>query len=66
MTIGELVDYYGNGYQFKKRTKMSGTVFYNWCRQGYVPIASQFRLQELTDGVLKANFSDIVRKKRDR
>lgn len=58
MTIEELRAYYGNCNQFGRRTKMSTSSFLNWVRWGYIPIASQYKLEILTEGELIARVSD--------
>jgi len=58
MTIDELRDYYGNCNQFGKRTRMSTSSFLNWVKWGYIPIASQHKLEILTGGELVARVRD--------
>lgn len=58
MTIDDVRNYYGNSYQFKKRTKMSDATFRNWMRWGFVPEASQYKLERLTKGELKAEWKE--------
>lgn len=58
MTIDEFRDYFVNGYRFEKRTKMGAPNFHNWVRRGYIPLKSQQRLQDLTNGDLVARFED--------
>jgi len=55
MTIEELEKYYGNSYQFEKRTGMSSGNFPGWKKLGYIPIFSQMKIERLTNGVLKAS-----------
>lgn len=57
MTIDDVRNYYGNSYQFKKRTKMSDATFRNWMKWGYVPEDSQYKLERLTQGELKTEWS---------
>lgn len=57
MTIDEVVRYYGNSYQFKKRTGMSDASMRNWVKWGYVPENSQFKLERITKGELKADLN---------
>ena len=54
MTIDEVRNYYGNSYKFMKRTKMSDASFRNWMKWGFVPETSQYKLEFLTKGELKA------------
>jgi hypothetical protein len=58
MTIEEVKNYYGNSYKFMKRTKMSDATFRNWMRWGFIPEASQYKLERLTKGELKAEVKE--------
>jgi len=60
MTIEEFKAYYGNGYQFSRRTGLGATSFHSWVARGYIPIASQVRLEKITDGGLRARFEDVL------
>jgi len=55
MTVEELKDYYKTGYRFEKSTKMTGNSFLNWMKWGYIPIESQFKIENYTDGQLRAD-----------
>lgn len=55
MTTKELIAYYVNGHQFCLRTRMAANSFRNWCSWGYIPLASQYHIELLTQGELKAN-----------
>lgn len=57
MTPDDLVKYYGNSYQFKKKTKMSDASFRNWQKWGFVPEASQYKIERLTNGELKTEWT---------
>lgn len=54
----EVKEYYGSLYRFRKDTGMAHSSLANWLNWGYVPIKSQYRLQELTNGKLKAEWGD--------
>lgn len=56
MTVEELIKYFNNGYEFNVRTGLSRTTYHSWKKKGYIPIASQQRLEELTSGELKADY----------
>lgn len=58
MTIEELRAYYRNGYIFNKVTGMSGNSYLSWVRQGYVPIVSQLKIEQMTSGELVARLED--------
>ncbi len=57
MTVEEVRAYFGNSYQFKKRTKMSDASFRNWMKWGFIPEGSQYKLERLTKGELKTEWS---------
>lgn len=56
MTPEEVKKYYGSAYNFRKQTGMSAMTLCYWLRWGYVPEASQYKIERLTDGVLKADW----------
>lgn len=56
MTIEELIKYFSNGYEFHIRTGLSRVTYHSWKKKGYIPIASQQKLEELTQGELKADY----------
>lgn len=57
MTPDDVKRYYGNTYRFHKRTKMSGTTLGNWLRWGFVPENAQYKLERLTKGELKTQWT---------
>ncbi len=57
MTADDVKKYYGNSYKFMKRTGMSDATFRNWMRWGYVPENSQYKLERLTNGELKTEWT---------
>lgn len=57
MTFAEVKEYFGNGYRFHKKTGMSQMTFKNWAIKGYVPLSSQFKLQQLTNKALTATWN---------
>jgi hypothetical protein len=59
MTLEDIKNYFGNAYRFGKDTKMSPSTWTNWMERGYIPIASQMRLEHITKGALKANFKHV-------
>ena len=54
----EVKKHYKTAYNFYKETGMSPANIGNWVRWGYIPIASQFKIEETTNGKLKANYGD--------
>lgn len=58
MTPEDVRQYFRNSYQFKKRTKMSDATFRNWMKWGFVPEDSQYKLERLTKGELKTEWTN--------
>lgn len=50
--------YYGSQYMFRKITGMSVSTLGNWLKWGFVPEASQYKLERLTKGNLKTEWTD--------
>jgi len=50
--------YYGSQYKFNKKTGMSAMSLGNWLKWGYVPEASQYKIERLTKGELKTEWTD--------
>jgi hypothetical protein len=61
MKIDDVLSYYGSAYQFAKQTGMAINNIRNWRLFGYIPAASQMKLESLTNGALKASFADAVK-----
>lgn len=53
----DVKEYYGSLYNFRKLTKMSCNSLFNWIKWGYVPEGSQYKIERLTKGKLKADWS---------
>ena len=66
MTIDEVRRYFGNCYQFNKKTKMHHSNYLNWEKQGFIPIKTQIKLERLSQGLLKADLNHIDRGFNDR
>lgn len=58
MTYEEIKEYFGSSYRFHEMTGFSHTNYYNWQKQGFVPIKMQLVLEEFTQGFLKASLYD--------
>ena len=56
MTLDEIKQYFGTGYQFEKRTGWAHTNYTYWKRKGYIPMLTQSKLERLTNGDLKADY----------
>ena len=48
---------YGSQYQFHKETVMSHSSLGLWLKLGYVPEASQYKLERITKGELKTEWT---------
>lgn len=49
--------YYGSQYNFRKLTGMSTATLGNWLKWGYVPEDAQYKLERLTKGELKTEWT---------
>lgn len=58
MKIDDIKKFFGSFYKAARFLKMSDASFINWKRRGYIPIVSQMKIEELTEGALKARFED--------
>ena len=58
MTPKDVKKYYKTGYNFHMKTKMSDNSLHNWIKWGYVPFASQKRIEKITSGELVAVWVD--------
>ncbi len=57
MTPEDVKKYYRSQYNFRKETGMSTSTLGNWLKWGYIPVDSQYRLERLTAGKLKTEWS---------
>lgn len=53
----DVKQFYGSQYNFNKVTGMSQATLGNWLRWGYIPEDSQYRLERLTNGELKTEWT---------
>lgn len=58
MTLDDVKKYFGTSYRFNKITGMGHDNYRNWMKRGYIPFQTQFRLELLSNGELKADFKD--------
>jgi hypothetical protein len=58
MTPEDVIKFYRTKYNFHKQTKMSANTLRNWQTWGYVPEAAQYKLERITNGLLKTEWSD--------
>ncbi len=64
MTLDDLKKEFGNSYKFSMRTGLSHVNWVHWNKYGYIPIESQLKIEQATDGLLRANLSDLPTKER--
>ena len=57
MTPDDVLKKYGSQYNFQKETGMSHRSLGRWLSWGYVPESSQYKLERITDGELKSNWT---------
>lgn len=57
MTIDEVYKYFGSGYQMKLKIGLTHANILRWRKRGYIPIETQLRIENLTNGDLKASLS---------
>jgi len=57
MTPGDVKKYYKSNYNFNKKTGMSATTLANWLKWGFVPENAQYKLERITNGKLKTQWS---------
>lgn len=53
----EVKDYYGTNYKFAKVTGMSASTLANWLKWGFIPEDAQYRLERITHGELKTEWT---------
>lgn len=61
MKLEDVKDFYGNSYQFSKKTGMDHANYLNWQKKGFIPIKTQLRIEKMTNGMLKADLNHINR-----
>ncbi len=61
MTLEDVLEHFGTGYNLEKLHGISHTNIRVWRAKGYVPIESQLRLERLTEGALLADLSHCPR-----
>jgi len=59
----EVKKYYKSQYNFHKMTGMSGCTLGNWLKWGFIPEASQYKIERLTNGKLKTEWTKNEDKK---
>jgi DNA-binding transcriptional regulator Cro len=54
----EVLKFYGSKYNFHKQTGISRGSLFNWINWGYIPEGQQYKIERLTNGILKAEWMD--------
>lgn len=57
MTPNDVLNKFGSQYNFSKKTGMSHSSLGHWLKLGYVPENSQYKLERLTNGDLKTQWT---------
>ena len=58
MTPDDVLKKYGSQYNFHKETGMSHRSLGHWLKWGYVPENSQYKLERITKGELKTEWTE--------
>lgn len=57
MTPKEVKKFYKSAYNFHKVTGMSASTLLNWLKSGKIPEDAQYKLERLTKGELKTEWT---------
>jgi hypothetical protein len=57
MTPQDVKRFYSSTYKFRKETGMSASTLGNWLKWGFVPEDAQYKLERLTRGKLKTEWT---------
>lgn len=57
MKPDDVKQFYGTQYNFRKITGMSANTLGNWLKWWYVPEDAQYKLERLTNGQLKTEWT---------
>lgn len=60
MILEELYDYYKKWAVVSRELKFGVSTIKNWRHLGYIPIASQMRIEAFTNGLFKASIKDAI------
>lgn len=55
----EVKKFYGTKYRFHKLTGMSANTLGNWLKWGFIPEAAQYKLERITNGELKTEWTKV-------
>jgi hypothetical protein len=59
MTLDEALDYFGSGYKMCRLLNISPNNYTRWTAKGFIPLHHQHKLQELSNGIVKARLCDV-------
>lgn len=57
MTPDDVLKYFGTKYNFHKQTGIRHSNLVYWFKRGYVPEGAQYKIERLTDGKLKTQWT---------
>jgi len=58
MTIEEATEYFGSGYRICKLLGIRMQNYTNWRKDGCIPLKSQIKLEEISEGEIQASIDD--------
>jgi hypothetical protein len=58
MKLDEAVNYFGNMYRLSKECGFSLATPYSWRLRGHIPFESQYKIEKVSKGALKAKLED--------
>ncbi len=58
MNPDDVKKFYRTQYNFRKETGMSSATLGNWIKWGFVPENAQYKLERITKGKLKTEWTD--------
>lgn len=62
MTYDEVLIFFGNKYRLAKVCGFAACTPYAWEIRGFIPMVSQLKIQEITAGILTADYGHVRHK----
>jgi hypothetical protein len=59
MRLEDFRDLYGSYARTSRELGMGSSSYLMWQRQGYIPISTQIKIEQMTNGKLQANLGDV-------
>lgn len=53
----EILKHYGTKYRFNKETGIAASSLGNWIKWGYVPKETQYKIERITNGLFKTEWT---------